>query len=568
MNHRSLVLGGWSFSGAWCLVLGALVLLPVQIFAATPLCFEVSIKPNLVSTPQTGRLFVTLARVDKPEPRSTISRAGLDAPFTFARDVNGLDSSAPSVLDEHAFTFPITNLSELPAGDYFVQALLDSSRDLRSLNAPGNLYSGAKRLHVDPAQTDVIKLELNHEIPPEKPPAETAQIKFVKLQSKLLSEFHHRPIYLRAGVILPRDYDREPDRKYPLWVRIGGLNARYTTVFSLMSSKSDFYQAWQAKDAPQMILLFLDGAGPFGDPYQVNSANNGPYGDAITQELIPAVEHQFRAIGEPRARVLSGLSTGGWASLALQVFYPDYFNGTWTFCPDGVDFRAFELVNIYDDVNAYTNRYGFERPSDRTVTGDVRLTMRREVGVENLLGLENSWTMSGQQWGAWNATYGPRGSDGRPVPLWDPQTGVINHEVAEQWKKYDLRLYLEKNWPTLGPKLQGKLHISVGDADNYYLNNAVHLLDGFLSHADPPFKGRIVYGPGKGHGWTDITVAEMMKEMEAATAQPVPIREIATLIIRAPSIVSKQHLSNLFSTSSLYQSRFKYKEHVPLLPFT
>ena len=269
-----------------------------------------------------------------------------------------------------------------------------------------------------------------------------------------------------------------------------------------------------------MILLFLDGAGPYGDPYQVNSANNGPYGDAITQELIPAVEHQFRAIGEPRARVVSGLSTGGWASLALQVFYPDFFNGTWTFCPDGVDFRAFELVNIYDDINAYTNRYGFERPSDRTVTGDVRLTMRREVGVENLLGLGNSWTMSGQQWGAWNATYGPRGSDGRPVPLWDPQTGVIDHEVAGQWKKYDLRLYLEKNWPTLGSKLKGKLHIAVGDADNYYLNNAVHLLDEFLSHANPPYQGRIVYGPGKGHGWADLTVAEMMKEMEATSKQP------------------------------------------------
>ena len=401
-----------------------------------------------------------------------------------------------------------------------MQALLDSSRDLRSVNAPGNLYSAVKKLHVDSAHERAIKLELQPGNPlPKNRPPKPAQIKFVKIQSKLLSEFHHRPIYLRAGIILPRDYDREPDRKYPLWVRIGGLNARYTAVLSLMGPKSDFYPAWQADGAPRMILLFLDGAGPYGDPYQVNSANSGPYGDAITQELIPAVEHQFRAIGEPRARVLSGLSTGGWASLALQVFYPDFFNGTWTFCPDGVDFRAFELVDIYDDANAYTNRYGFERPSDRSVNGDVRLTMRREVGVENLLGLGNSWTMSGEQWGAWNATYGPRGSDGRPVPLWDPQTGVINHEVAEQWKKYDLRLYLEKNWSTLGPKLQGKLHISVGEADNYYLNNAVHLLDEFLSHADPPFKGRIVYGPGKGHGWTDITVSEMMKEM-AAAAEP------------------------------------------------
>jgi S-formylglutathione hydrolase FrmB len=234
--------------------------------------------------------------------------------------------------------------------------------------------------------------------------------------------------------------------------------------------------------------------------------------------LIPYVEKQFRAIGRPQARVLSGVSTGGWASLALQVFYPDFFNGSWSFCPDPVDFRAFELVNIYEDDNAYVNQYGFERPSERTVAGDVRLTLRREVRIENVLSCGDSWTMSGGDWGAWNAVFGPRGTNGLPVALWNPQTGLINHEVAAEWKKYDLRLVMQQIWMTLGPKLQGKLHIAAGDADNYYLNNAVHLLDEFLAHADPPFKGRIVYGPGEGHGWTDIPLDEMLKEMEAATA--------------------------------------------------
>jgi hypothetical protein len=205
--------------------------------------------------------------------------------------------------------------------------------------------------------------------------------------------------------------------------------------------------------------------------------------------------------------VLSGASTGGWVSLALQVFYPDFFNGTWTSCPDGVDFRAFELVDIYKDANAYVNEYGCERPSQRAVNGDIRLYMRREVGFENVLGAGNSWTMSGKDWGSWNAVYGPRGADGRPTALWDPQTGAINPALVEQWKKYDLRMVMEENWKTLGPKLQGKLHISVGDADDYFLNNAVHLLDEFLSHADPPYKGRIVYGPGKGHGWSDVQAA-------------------------------------------------------------
>jgi S-formylglutathione hydrolase FrmB len=392
--------------------------------------------------------------------------------------------------------------------------------DLRLPNAPGNLYSVVQKIHLDPANGGAIPLKLSQQLPPDQLPPDTNFIRFIKFQSPLLSKFYGRPMYLRAGIILPRDYDREPNRKYPLWLRIGGYGSRYTSVSRMMGEKSDFRRTWLANETPRMIILQLDGAGPFGDPYQVNSANNGPYGDALTQELIPEVEKKYRAIGEPKARVVSGGSTGGWVSLALQIFYPDFFNGTWTSFPDGVDFRAFQLVNIYEDQNAYTNKYGVERPSERNVLGDIKLTMRREVGLENVLGAGDSWTMSGGQWGAWNATYSPRGADGRPVPLWDPKTGIIDHAVAEQWKKYDLRLVLEQNWKTLGPKLQGKLHISVGEADDYFLNNAVHLLDEFLSKADPPFQGRITYGPGKGHGWQDITTAQMMKEMQAATGGP------------------------------------------------
>lgn len=472
---------------------------------------------KLASTPQTGRLFVIIGRTEKPEPRLLLGRTGPDAPVSLAGDMTGFTPGMAGMLDQSAITFPITNLAALPAGDYFVQALLDSNRDLRSPNAPGNVYSRARKIHLDPARGGTVKLEMTRQIPPEQLPAETQFIKYVKIQSKLLSEFHGRPIYLRAGIILPRDYEREPTRKYPLWVRIGGYGARYSSISSFMDENAEFRKTWLAKDTPQMILLQLDGAGPYGDPYQVNSANNGPYGDAIVKELIPYVEEKFRGLAQPHARVLSGLSTGGWASLALQVFYPDFFNGTWTFCPDPVDFRAFELVNIYEDDNAYVDKHGRERPSERSVNGETRLTMRREVQIENVLGNGDNWTMSGGQWGAWNAVYGPCERDGSLTTLWDPQTGKIDHNVAEQWKKHDLRLVMQENWKTLGPKLRGKLHISVGDADNYFLNNAVHLLDDFLSHADPPYRGRIVYGPGKGHGWSDVTLPQMLKEMGAAT---------------------------------------------------
>ena len=421
-------------------------------------------------------------------------------------------------VDQTAFAFPLTNVSALPPGDYFAQALFACNEDLRLLEAPGNCYSPPQKVRFDPARGGTWKLELTQQVPPEQLPADTNLLRFVKIQSKHLSEFYGRPMFLRAGIVLPRDYARESSRRYPLWVRIGGLDTRYTSVLGQMQggARRSFRETWLADDTPRVILLQLDGAGPNGDPYYVNSANNGPFGDALVEELIPYVEANFRAIGQPRARFLSGVSTGGWVCLALQVFYPDFFNGAWSSCPDPVDFRALELVNIYKDDNAYVNPYGFERPSERDRNGDVRLTMRREVGVENLLGQGNSYTLSGEQWGDWNAVFGPRGADGRPVPIWDPQTGRINHAVAEQWKKYDLRLVLEANWPTLGPKLRGKLHIAAGEADDYFLNNAVHLLDQALAKANPPFVGRIAYGPGQGHGWSDVTVRQMLEEMQRA----------------------------------------------------
>jgi S-formylglutathione hydrolase FrmB len=267
-----------------------------------------------------------------------------------------------------------------------------------------------------------------------------------------------------------------------------------------------------------MIYVHLDGAGPYGDPYQVNSDNNGPYGDAVTQELIPYIEKAYRAVGQPHARFLDGASTGGWVSLGLQIFYPDYFNGAWSQCPDPVDFRAYELVDIYSEDNVYVNKYQFERPSMRDTSGEVRFTLRHECQIENVMGLGNLWTRSGKDWCAWNAVFGPRGSDGLPIPLWEPKSGKIDKNVLDHWKKYDLRLVLEQNWQALAPRLRGKIHIWVGDADNYFLNNAVYLLEAFLKKANPPYEGKIEFAARQGHttGWSEKRI---MKEMAAAFEQ-------------------------------------------------
>ena len=483
--------------------------------------FEVIATDNLLVGPVDGRVIVALSRLNQSEPRLRIGRVVPSATPIFAVDVRNFQTGSVVVIDESAASFPHPTLADLPPGDYHVQVVLEMNRDLKSPNAPGNLYSRPQTLSIPVENDPVIRLELTERVPDESLPADTDSLRFVRIRSALLTAFHGRPIDLRAGIILPRGFEDEPDRLYPIRVHVGGYGTRYTRVEQLMRPGSAFRTTWLAEDTPRMILVHLDGAGPYGDPYQVNSANNGPYGDAITQELISYIADRFRGLVHPGSRVVDGASTGGWVSLALQIFYPDFFNGAWSYCPDGIDFRQFQLVNIYKDTNAYVDADGAERASAREINGEVRFTMRHELRMENTLGRGNHWPLSGRQWGAWNAVYGPKGEDGLPVPLWDPKSGVIDHEVTDHWEQYDLRLRLAHNWETLAPKLEGKINIWVGEADNYYLNNAVQLLENFLTEVDPSFDARIVYGPNRGHCWTGLTENELMQEMgERTGARP------------------------------------------------
>jgi S-formylglutathione hydrolase FrmB len=472
--------------------------------------FEVTVAAGLLSKPTDGRLLVVLGKPKSDaEPRESIGETGLNAPPLLGADVNGFTPGAAAIVDGSNEIFPIDSFAKLPAGDSSVQAVFDWNPDLRIPDAPGNLYSEPKTVKLDPARGGTIHLTLTKQIPPETLPPDTPTVKYLKVPSKLLSQFHGRPRFLRAGVVLPRDFERNPNRKYPLLVVIGGYGSRYTAAAE--------WARRRLRGAEQpIVMLHLDGAGPYGDPYQVNSDNNGPYGDAVIKELIPLVEERFRCGGDPRTRFTTGTSTGGWVSLALQVFYPDFFNGCWSFAPDPVDFRAYELINIYEDANAYVNRFGFERPAKRNVWSDTVYTVRHECQVENVLGRGNRWWLSGKDWCAWNAVFGPRGADGFPKPLWHGKTGVIDRSVTEHWQRYDLRLVLTRNWATLGPKLKGKLHIYAGDADDYFLNNAVRLLAADLRKATPPFDGHIEFGPMAGHGFHPADeLTEIMARYEA-----------------------------------------------------
>ena len=483
--------------------------------AGTSARFEVTVNAKLASQARNGRLFVIISSRDSGEPRLVAGATGMNSPRMFARDVPTITPSQAATIDETCVAFPYASLRELEPGSYSVQAVYDINLEIKGLNSPGNLYSRPRQIQITSTKGAAIQLELTEQVPPEELPKNTENLKYIKFESRLLSQFWGRPTYLRAGIILPPKHARETSR-YPLRVHIGGYGSRYTGIGRMMAEGSEFRRLWQAQDTP-MIVLHVDGAGPFGDPYQINSANNGPYGDALTQELIPYIEREFRGNGK---RVLDGGSTGGWVSLALQIFYPDFFSGAWSACADGVDFRGFQLIDIYKDANAYVNAFGFERPAARDLDGDVKYSMRHECGrLENVLGRGDNWTRSGGQWGAWNAAYGPRGSDRMPVALWDPVTGAIDHSVAEQWKKYDLRLYVESNWKTLAPHLNGKLNIWMGDADDYFLNNAMRLFEEMTKRLEPKADFRIVFAPGKGHCWRGISEADMMKEMARAVTK-------------------------------------------------
>ena len=464
-------------------------------------------------------------------------------------DVQGLQPGQAATVDALTLGYPLKSVRELPAGDYYVEALLnvytrfqrsdgntiwahmDQWEGQQFNKSPGNLFTEVGHFHLDPLTGYEIRLSLDHKIPTPLPPGDTQYVKHIKIQSKLLTQFWGQPIYLGATVLLPEGYETHPNAHYPVLYEQGHFNLRAPLGFSTEQSPADLpvregrisgpdlYKRWTAAGFPRMIAVtFQHPTVYFDDSYAVNSANNGPYGDAIMNELIPYVEEHFRIIRQPYARVLSGGSTGGWESLALQVYHPDFFGGTWTFYPDPVDFSRYGIVDIYNDVSAFlAPNYDPpvpERPMSRTPEGQVDVTIRQMSQLEEVLG---SHGRSGQQFEAWEAVYGPVGADGYPKPLWDKTTGKIDVTVANYMREhgYDLRSYLENNWGTIGPKLAGKLHLYCGDMDNFYLNLAVYKLEDALNRlSNPRYGGSFEYGrPMKGHGWTPLNQAQLLTVM-------------------------------------------------------
>jgi hypothetical protein len=506
--------------------------------------FGVAFTRSLAEEPVDGRLLLMISADGSSEPRFQISD-GARTQLIFGVDVDGLEPEEFAVFDKTAFGYPIHTIAAIPKGEYWVQAVLNRYETFRRADGhtvklpmdkgegqrwnrkPGNFFSRSQKMTVDPARDEMLKITLDQEIPPIPDPPETKYIKHVRIQSKLLSEFWGRPMHLGAHVLVPEGFDEHPEARYPLIIFHGhfpytfsgfretppdpNIKPDYSERFRLEGYNRiveeqayAFYKYWTSKDTPRFLIIEIQHANPYyDDSYAVNSANLGPYGDAITYELIPYIEEKFRGIGQGWARFLYGGSTGGWEALAAQVFYPEEYNGCWAACPDPIDFRAYTIVNIYEHTNAYYVDSQWKRtprPGMRNYLGEVSCTLEDANHRELVLGTHSR---SGDQWDIWQAVYSPVGEDGYPKPIWNKMTGEIDREVAEYWREhYDLRYILERDWKTLGPKLKGKIHIYCGDMDNYYLNNAVYLTEDFLeSSKDPYYDGEVDYGDRAEHCW-------------------------------------------------------------------
>lgn len=527
--------------GRACLLAAAAALLLAGPAAATE--FRVQMPSTGVDAGTDGRLILIITPDGAREPRFQV-KLGADAPQVLGIDVNGLKPGGTATIGAGVLGYPAEDLSAVPAGNYTVQAVLHKYQTYRLATGhmvklpaargagqnwraePGNIISAPMKVQFDPASRDTVTIALTKVLPPVQEPVDTEFIRHFKIRSERLSRFWGTDVFIRGHVLVPKDFDRHPQSRYPLVIfhghfpeDFGGFRTtppdpdapcvpapRFAEPCYNRIEDAEayaFYQKWTSADFPRFLIVEIDHSNPYyDDSYAVNSANLGPYGDAIMKEFVPELERRFRGLGQGWARFTYGGSTGGWEALAVQLFYPDEFNGAFAACPDPIDFRQYTTINLYEDANALWKVGPFgrvPRPAHRNYLGHVAYTMEQEQRLELVLGTHSR---SGQQWDIWEAVFSPQGPDGYPQRIFNKRSGVIDKQVAAHWRdNYDLVHIMRRDWATLGPKVRDKIFLYVGDMDNYYLNNAVYLAEDFLRTATPAFTGEIAYGDRAEHCW-------------------------------------------------------------------
>ncbi len=539
------------FVGAVALALG----MAAPVAAETR--FSVSFPAAAASQPIDGRVILLISPDLTREPRSHVApNEPLENPYMFGQNVEALAPGRTVAIntpefqpenalsDKIAFGWPVRGQERVPPGDYLVQAVLNRYEtfhlaDGRVLKLPpdqgegqhweakpGNLYSKPIRVHIDPYADQTIALSLDQVIGPIARKTDTEFVRHIRIKSALLSKFWGRDVYIGAHVLVPKGFDSHPQAHYPLMVFHGhypddisgfrttppdpDLKPDYSTRFHLagynriqQQEAYDFYKRWISPDFPRFLVIEIEHANPyFDDSYAVNSANLGPYGDAINKELIPEIERRFRGLGQGWARFTYGGSTGGWEALATQVFYPDMYNGAFAACPDPIDFRAYTVVNLYEDKNAYRLKgeaSEVERPGFRNYLGEVFAT-QRDMNYAELA--QGDHSRSGGQYDIWQAVFSPAGADGYPAPIFDKVSGEIDPKIAAYWREhYDLSHIIERDWATLAPKLKGKIHLYVGIGDNYFLTDSIYYAQDRLEALSPAYGGEVAYGARAEHCW-------------------------------------------------------------------
>ena len=449
--------------------------------AKDPVSFEITFAKKLRTEPFTGRVIIYMS--DKLSGQPRLQHGWTSRQPVFGKDVKDWKSDSKLVITE-ADGFPYS-LADLPAKKYAVQAVMHTNLDApHSGKACGNLYSKSEEFDLEDEDFDgVIHLRITKRVPEKSDDVTPPRSKVVELKSQLLSKFYGRDEFHRAVVMLPPEYESELDRKFPAIYVIHGFGGDHF--------QSAMMAAMYGKPDVPVIRIGLDASCALGHHVFADSANNGPCGTALVEELIPYLEKEFRLISDPRARLLTGHSSGGWASLWLQVAYPDYFGGVWSTSPDPVTFHDFCGPDIYKaDANVLYLPDGKLWPTMRE-HGEVKQYLKDFVDMEETVG-------PGGQIQSFDAVFSPQGDDGKPLPMFDRKSGKVNPDVVKAWQKYDIVEKIKKEWPTLESKLAGKVTVIMGGEDTFYLEGAAKIMQTEMKKLGST--ARIIIVPGKDHG--------------------------------------------------------------------
>lgn len=451
-----------------------LILTALTFSTAIGQIIKASFSPAVLNETFTGNVIVYFSKENKSPKNGSV---GFEYFPCYAVFVKNVKPNQEISIDDKAISYP-SLLSNMERGDYYVQIVWDRNLGGRSIaNSPGNLYSASERIHISKNTKTVFKIVATQSIPATQAFKETEFVKELKSSSVLLSKFHQKPITVNAAILLPKEYYKEPERKFPVLLEVSGYGGDYNEYSGRTTKATQL-------DTTPVIRVYLDGNCSLGHSVYANSDNNGPWGDALTTEFLPELEKKYRCNG---ARLLTGHSSGGWTVLWLQTQYPKLFTACWSSAPDPVDFRSFQEINLYEDKNMFYGKDSTLRLV-ATVAGVIPWATNKTIyQVENVI-------YRGEQMHSFNAVFSNKGSDGNPQPICNSETGVIDPAVVSHWKKYDISLNLRNNWQELKQDLDGKVYVSVGTGDNFLLNRAVTRLEAAMKKLNSSFK--FGYYPG------------------------------------------------------------------------